>query len=92
MERNSPLELRDSSTTFDNSSGDFNYDGMVNGSDYTLIDNAFNQQSASLPAVTESQAAHPSFAAAFTSQITPGQQNVLQSQLNDLKHRKKLMT
>ena len=26
--------------------GDFNYDGIVNGSDYTLIDNAFNTQSA----------------------------------------------
>ena len=26
--------------------GDFNYDGVVNGSDYTLIDNAFNTQGA----------------------------------------------
>ena len=26
--------------------GDFNYDGVVDGSDYTLIDNAFDQQSA----------------------------------------------
>ena len=24
--------------------GDFNYDGAINGSDYTLIDNAFNSQ------------------------------------------------
>ena len=24
--------------------GDFNYDGTVNGSDYTLIDNAFNSR------------------------------------------------
>jgi len=24
--------------------GDFNYDGVVNGDDYTLIDNAFNSQ------------------------------------------------
>jgi autotransporter-associated beta strand protein len=28
--------------------GDFDYDGVVNGSDYTLIDNAFNQQGATL--------------------------------------------
>jgi hypothetical protein len=28
--------------------GDFNYDGVVNGSDYTLIDNAFNMQGAQL--------------------------------------------
>jgi hypothetical protein len=28
--------------------GDFNYDGAVNGSDYTLIDNAFNSQGPSL--------------------------------------------
>ena len=25
------------------SNGDFNYDGVVNGSDYALIDNTFNQ-------------------------------------------------
>ncbi len=30
--------------------GDFNNDGIVNGSDYTLIDNAFNTQGASLAA------------------------------------------
>jgi len=30
--------------------GDFNYDGAINGSDYTLIDNAFNTQGASLAA------------------------------------------
>jgi hypothetical protein len=30
--------------------GDFNYDGSVNGSDYTLIDNAFNTQGAQLAA------------------------------------------
>ncbi len=28
--------------------GDFNYDGVVDGSDYTLIVNAFNQQDGSL--------------------------------------------
>jgi hypothetical protein len=28
--------------------GDFNYDGLINGSDYTLIDNAYNTQGASL--------------------------------------------
>ena len=28
--------------------GDFNYDGVINGSDYTLIDNAFNTQGAQL--------------------------------------------
>src|SRR6202021_2982640 len=26
--------------------GDFNYDGVINGDDYTLIDNAFNSQTA----------------------------------------------
>jgi hypothetical protein len=30
--------------------GDFNYDGVINGSDYTLIDNAFNTQGAQLSA------------------------------------------
>ena len=30
--------------------GDFNYDAQVNGTDYTLIDNAFNTQGASLAA------------------------------------------
>ena len=30
--------------------GDFNYDGVINGSDYTLIDNAFNTQGAQLAA------------------------------------------
>jgi hypothetical protein len=30
--------------------GDTNLDGQVDGSDYTLIDNAFNQQGASLTA------------------------------------------
>jgi hypothetical protein len=29
---------------------DFNYDGIINGSDYTLIDNAYNTQGASLAA------------------------------------------
>jgi len=28
-----------------------NYDGVVNGSDYTLIDNAFNSQRGSLAAI-----------------------------------------
>jgi hypothetical protein len=28
--------------------GDFNYDGVIDGSDYTLIDNAFNTQGAQL--------------------------------------------
>ena len=32
------------------SNGDFNYDGVIDGSDYTLIDNAFNAQAASLAA------------------------------------------
>jgi len=30
--------------------GDFNYDGVVNGSDYTLIDNAFNSQGTQIAA------------------------------------------
>ena len=30
--------------------GDFNYDGVINGSDYTLIDNAFNSQGAQIAA------------------------------------------
>ena len=30
--------------------GDFNYDGVVDGSDYTLIDNAFNSQGAQISA------------------------------------------
>jgi hypothetical protein len=30
--------------------GDFNYDNVVDGSDYTLIDNTYNQQGASLAA------------------------------------------
>jgi hypothetical protein len=30
--------------------GDFNYDGTVNGSDYTLLDNAFNAQGAQFTA------------------------------------------
>jgi hypothetical protein len=44
--------------------GDFNYDGVIDGSDYTLIDNAFNTQgsqingtSASLVAKTTEQIA-----------------------------------
>ncbi len=28
--------------------GDFNYDGTVDGGDYTLIDNAFNTQGSAL--------------------------------------------
>jgi autotransporter-associated beta strand protein len=32
------------------SNGDFNYDGVINGSDYTLIDNAFNSQGVTLAA------------------------------------------
>ena len=34
--------------------GDFNYDGVVDGSDYTFIDNAFNSQGASLAALLAS--------------------------------------
>ena len=34
--------------------GDFNYDGIINGSDYTLIDNSFNTQEASLAATINS--------------------------------------
>ena len=30
--------------------GDFNYDGVVNGSDFTLIDNSFNTQSGRISA------------------------------------------
>ena len=41
--------------------GDFNYDGTVNGSDYTLIDNAFNSQAASLAAELAEPAAVDSF-------------------------------
>jgi autotransporter-associated beta strand protein len=37
--------------------GDFNYDGVINGSDYTLIDNAFNMQGASLAAQVLSEIA-----------------------------------
>jgi hypothetical protein len=36
------------------SNGDSNYDGVINGSDYTLIDNTFNTQGASLAADTAS--------------------------------------
>jgi hypothetical protein len=43
--------------------GDFNYDGVVDGSDYTLIDNAFNTQGSSLA----TEIASPS--AVATSQI-----------------------
>jgi hypothetical protein len=40
------------------SNGDFNYDGVINGDDYTLIDNAYNSQgSVSLEAVPASQIA-----------------------------------
>ena len=31
--------------------GDFNYDGVVDGSDYALIDNAFNRQTTAFPSV-----------------------------------------
>ena len=31
------------------SNGDFNYDGVVNGLDYALIDNTFNQLAANPP-------------------------------------------
>jgi len=34
------------------SNGDFNYDGVINGDDYTLIDNAFNSQGAALHTVS----------------------------------------
>ena len=37
--------------------GDFNYDGVVDGSDYALADNAFNQQTAALAAVVAAPAA-----------------------------------
>lgn len=40
------------------SNGDFNYDGVINGDDYTLIDNAYNSQgSVSFEAVPASQIA-----------------------------------
>jgi hypothetical protein len=40
--------------------GDFNYDGVINGSDYTLMDNAFSMQGAQLAsAITTDQIAGP---------------------------------
>ena len=39
--------------------GDFNYDGVVDGSDYTLMDNAFNQQQAGTIAAPASLVATP---------------------------------
>ncbi len=36
--------------------GDFNYDGVINGSDYTLIDHSCNQQGAQMDAVMSATA------------------------------------
>ena len=42
------------------SNGDFNYDGTIDGSDYSLIDNTFNLQGAtSLAAVSNSDCCQP---------------------------------
>jgi hypothetical protein len=43
--------------------GDFNYDGVTDGSDYTLMDNDFNRQGAAItaePALSTAQIGDPS--------------------------------
>jgi hypothetical protein len=47
--------------------GDFNYDGLINGDDYTLIDNTFNSQNHSEPMT----AVHPLPEVADASTTTP---------------------
>ena len=44
--------------------GDFNYDGVIDGSDYTLIDNAFNNQGSQLTTPT-------ALVATDTAQVAP---------------------
>ena len=51
--------------------GDFNYDGVINGSDYTLIDNAFNTQGASLAAVVANPTASIAAQIAGSSSAVP---------------------
>jgi hypothetical protein len=51
-----------SSVPISNSNGDVNYDGVVNGSDYRLMDNAFNTQGAAIAsavALTTAEIATP---------------------------------
>ena len=42
---------RPATASFTVGNGDFNYDGVINGDDYTLIDNAFNTQGSTTFAV-----------------------------------------
>ncbi len=57
--------------------GDLNYDGVINGDDYTLIDNAFNTQLASPLAIAAPAVA--TNAAQIAKPATPGQAIIAQS-------------
>ncbi len=51
--------------------GDFNYDGLINGSDYTLYDNAFNNQGAAFAGQIAAPVSEPVARPAFATPLGP---------------------